>query len=904
MFFRRFFLLAFATVAAFAQSQEPLNPPVPLAGKEAGKMSPGEIATEWAKARTAQDLGLDPVAITIYTRLLEQPNADRAGLSLALATVLLDDGKPAEAERVLQNSPGPQTAAWHLRAGLAAALLKKPSQARAEFDAIEANKSELSKADLAWFQFLQALLTHLTTPGEAGWGRANLFYQEGLNALNVLDGAPNEVAKTTFQLALERTRLRLGTMTDADVERTRAMVRRPRGVEDGYKAAVLLASMLDIQGKKAEGIAVLQDQLRAIGQLRTITTAQKIWIDEFRFKLGVIAGATEVQGRNALIQLLETGVDANRQRWGLHLLSQASQAGPARVQFRAELDKLIGATPAHPILDELYLLRAQLALGTKTAEGYALADADANALRLQFPNSPLVAYSYWVSAQSAWEQRRFTFAASFGAKARDIWPLPATRAELGVFVAEAWFRAGKLARADGAGGAGGATNFRNAADAYAAALTDPPANMAAGLMFQRVLSELEAGAPEQAQGLLDTFARNPAFDLATRWQAEWNLARAFQAAGKTREAFTRVGALLAAEGAAKTVLQPTLRAQMAWLQARLSFDLEPSDETLAFIDKLDRSLEGVEPTVTTDIRSTGLLLKAQTNFALKRDEAGLEALELLRKTFEKTSAAIYSYMVEAEYYAQRGDVAKAQTLLTKLAADFPESEYAPHALYLAALHAERRGGQENYTEAYQRIEGLIALLEKYPPKDPANDLVFAARMKQGDLLRRLNQFSQAQDTYQSLIHNPSYSQHADRFYAQLALAQSINAQSANDPHTAAESIFENLMVGVEVPVDVRAEAGFNYGEIFARRGDTKKALEIWWSALNGFLLDRVKAAELGATGRHWMARTLRSMADVFEAQGRLEEAKKAWTLLLESNLGFNELARQKLAQPNVVERDR
>src|SRR4051812_3142669 len=129
MFFRRFFVLALATAAAFAQSQEPLNAPVPLLGSEAGRMSPGAIAAKQMEARTAQDLGLDSVAAPIYTSLLEQPGADRVTLTLALATVLLDDGKPAEAERVLQNVPAPRTAAWHLRAGLAAGLLKNHPKA-------------------------------------------------------------------------------------------------------------------------------------------------------------------------------------------------------------------------------------------------------------------------------------------------------------------------------------------------------------------------------------------------------------------------------------------------------------------------------------------------------------------------------------------------------------------------------------------------------------------------------------------------------------------------------------------------------------------------------------------------------------------------------------------------------
>src|SRR5687768_3334172 len=100
MIFRRFFVLAFA-VAAFARGQEPLNAPVPFVPQEAEIMSPGQISKDLEAARRAQDFGINSLAIELYTKLLNQPAVDRAALNLALATVLLDDGKPAEAERVL-----------------------------------------------------------------------------------------------------------------------------------------------------------------------------------------------------------------------------------------------------------------------------------------------------------------------------------------------------------------------------------------------------------------------------------------------------------------------------------------------------------------------------------------------------------------------------------------------------------------------------------------------------------------------------------------------------------------------------------------------------------------------------------------------------------------------------------
>lgn len=886
MFFRRFFVCCLLA-AVSGRGQEPLNAPVPLVPPPPATLSPGAKANQLAAARSAQELGLDSIAVGLYTPLLSLPGADQAALTLALATVLLDDGRATEAEQVLQAYAGPRSAAWHLRAALAAGQLKKAGQTRAEFEAIK--PEELPKSDHGWFFFLQGMLTDLEGGNE---GKANEFYQQALNT------ATTEFAKVRFELALQYARLRNTPASDATIEQTRQRMESNRGRVTGYDQARVLAVMLDAAGRKGRAVDLLLEQLR------NLPAQEHARADDFRLLLGLIGGAADGAGRNAFFQLLERGVDANKQRIALQLLARSSQVPPARTQFRAELDKLIGATPSHRIMEDLLLFRAQVALATKTAEGYAQAEEDANALRQKFPGSPLLAHAYTVLTASAWEQHRYRIAADNAAKARDALPAGPARAELGVLVAEAWFRAGKLARAEGAGSAGGAADFRNAADAYANALRDPPPDMpAADLMFQRVLSEIEAGSLEGAQALLDELAADPAFDLRNRWKAEWNLARALQAAGKTAEAFARVSRLLAPGEASAGKLAPALRAQMAWLQARLSFDLEPSDQTLAFIDQLDRSLEGIDARMRREIASTGLLLKAQTNFALKRDAAGAEALKALQKNFQNSSAAIYSYIVEADREAAQDRPAEAQGKLTKLAHDFPESEYAPYALYQAALQAERRGQKENFEEAVRRIEELISLVEKYPPKDPANDLVFAARLKQGDLLRQLKQFSQARDSYLWLIHH--YPQHGDIILAQLALAECLNAESATDPAQGeqAQDLFEHLLARLDAPLDVRVEAGYNLGESLTRRGETAKALEVWWrDVVHAFLSDAEVAAKLGTTGRYWMARTLIRMGQLLEQQQRLEEAKTAWQLVLSSNLGYGEVtARQQLARFNLAE---
>jgi tetratricopeptide (TPR) repeat protein len=283
----------------------------------------------------------------------------------------------------------------------------------------------------------------------------------------------------------------------------------------------------------------------------------------------------------------------------------------------------------------------------------------------------------------------------------------------------------------------------------------------------------------------------------------------------------------------------------------------------------------------------------------------LELMKKLRADFPKSDAAVYSYFDEADYYVKQDKTVEAQQLLTRLADEFPNNIYAPYSLYQAALQAERRGQDANLAEANKLIEDLV---KRYPQ----SDLVFYARLKQGDLLRKLNQFQQAQQVYESLVNN--FGQHKDVILAQLALAECHHAQAAGDPAHAesAAVLFEHLRDRIDAPVDVRVEAGFNLGFLYVRRsaaahdrGDAvreqenaARAQEVWWKdVVHEFLVkDPELAAQLGPKGRYWMARTLVELGALFEQQEKLEQAKEAWLLILKMNLPGEDLARARLAR--------
>ena len=883
---RLIFLLGAAIVLP-GRAQESLNPPVPLA-RGAPTAGLGREALAVRAAQRAQDLGLPSIAVEIYRELLAAPGTDRAALSRSLATALLDADRAAEAEQVLETVPAPADAAWRLRMGLAALQTRKRAQAQSQQEGIRAD--ELADGDRPWYWFLTGALFDTASPRDVT--RANEYYRRAEMA------APTELARARFQLAGEQVRLRLlGRPNDADLRQAKENAERFLGRSFGYDATRNYAVMLAAGGQRAEAVSTLQRVLAGI------PAQERAARDELRFVLGLIGDrGRSGAGRNALTLLLENGLNPERQRQALELLAEASRDEPTRSQFRGDLDRLITVRPPHPVLESLWYYRAQFALADRD---FVRAEEDALALLKQFPLSALRVHALGLLTQSAWEQRRYRLAADYARKARAELAAgpgaapagaaaPLARVELGVLEAEASYRAG---------------DYRNAADAYAAVLRDRPADLApkrvAELMYQRVLAEIRAGSGDAAK-VLDELERDPVFDAESSWQAEWSLARALQLQGGAgvKEAYARVNALLEAPASGTALVKPELRARMHWLQARLAFDSGQPEEAVKLAEAYLGSPREIEAGLKAEIASIVMLLKARAELAIgrEREAVGLETLRRLRLEYPRTDAAISSFLIEAEHYAAQDRIDDARNRLIGLTdnREYKDSEYVPLALFRLALLSERLGREENLQEANKRIEELVTRAG-----GADQGLVFAARLRQGDIFRKLNDFPAAQRAYEDLVNR--YPTRPDVVLAQLGLAACHNAQSSTDPSGAhAESarlIFEQLRDRVDAPRDVRVEAGYNLGALLARRGKGDEAAKVWWKdVVAPFLLEETQPLEADAKRPYWLARTLLDLGELLEQKTRFEEAKEAYLLLLKKQLPYGEtLARARLRQLGVTE---
>jgi len=835
--------------------------PAPLAAEvEAERAVPGHWIVSESRADLALQAGFPATAATIYREILADksvPAGTRQRVSLSLVTALMDAGALAEAEMVLQGYDGPRGTVYQLRAGLLAITSRHTVQARS---ALTAGKLEdLPEVDRGWWYFLQASVTD----AEGDIIRANNLYDQAVNA------AVSDLQRARFVLGREQLRLRSGQYSDAQLKALRDNMERFQGQRIGYSYVRSYAAALYALGRAPEAQVILQRQLAVL------PPTEREAADQLGLMLGLIAGEGSAAGRQAFRQLLRDGLRPETQRLALQLLMRGAKTPVEREQLRAYLSELIGAPTLHAIIEDLLLGRAQMAL---TDKAYAVAEEDARVLLERYPASGLKAPALGIRLAVAWDLKRYRTAAEVIVQLRAVLAPGRARAELGVLLAEAFFRA---------------VDYRNAADAYEASLHEAPLAAPAGvLIFQRVLAEIRADRLEVAAKLLDEATSDAGFDPLNRWQAEWNLIKEMQVRGQTLAASARVERLLAigAQG-----VPEELRIRLMWLRAKLSFDNGRPEAALRQADELLGPLQQdkvLDAGLRTNVTSMSQLLKAQALLALGRDTEGIAVLDKLRANFHATEAAQYSYLVQAGHLTQIGDLAGAQRELLNFVdptGGYPGSQYAPLALYQAALILERQGLDRQLQEAYNLLEQLVL-------NYPRDELVFNARMKQGDLLRKLNNFPAARRIYEYLVN--TYPGHPDELLAQLALADSLFGQGANSMvnYESASFIYENLRDLPSAPVDLRVEAGYKWGYTLAKRGQAEKAQTRFWSVVQGFLLDPVQAAKLGAKGRWWVSKSLLELAQIHEDAGRLDEAQRTYQLIVDNKLSGTALAQAKLAR--------
>jgi len=816
---------------------------------------------ELRAARSALRNGFIPVARTLVDRLLagSLPPGDRKAVLNYGLQVALIEGDMERAGRTMREleeegeSPDPLMLAMYLL------FSGSMDEARNQLEAMD--PEPLPAPEKAWFYLMQAL--ERSREGEVEAANIAFYQAERL--------APSALLRDHFEIIRLRDELHRGTFSGEGISALRGSVRSMRGERSGFEAARLLVIALNRSGKKDEAIEILNEQLSLPG-LKELG-----YRPAFLLLMGMIAGPDSSRGQLALKQLVSEAEGGETLETAFSLLVQSVSSESDRLAFLEDIESWLEADSRHPLSDRLLVHEAHLFQVQGLPDA---AEESASRLLESFPDSPFVPVALGLMAQISWNQTppRYRTAADYLNQLR---PYLASDSEVlanRVQVADCYFLN---------------EDYGRASDAYAAVLSDASGELAGSVFFQRILAEMGAERPQMAARYIDEAHADGRPALSWIWKAEWNLLDYLRRRNATEAAFERVETVLGRSYGEGDV-PASLRLRMEWVSARLSLEAGEPELAQSKAAALRADLEsgryvGVEKDLLDQLQGHLLLLSGEALFAQGEKEAGREAFGSLRQRYGQSGPAILSYLVESRSESDEDNLVSAQQSLISLVDRFPESEFAPIALWEAALNAEQRGLLVHLQEA-------IGLLERLSTEYPDNPLVYFARLKQGDLARRLNDFSTALLLYERLL--TRYPGHPERYRAEISRADCLMALGSEDParYDVAAILYERTCLLSAAPLPVRMEAGFKWAHSLQQQDDAEGSESVLWLLFERFVLDPDlnQPILISEAGRYWMARSLLELAGIQVQRGDTAAAVRVFERILRLELPGSAVAAARL----------
>lgn len=834
------------------------------------------IDLEWrvAAAERAQEAGLANLADTIYRGLLELEGrlsaAESASVKLGLAKALIAQRRYLAARSQLESIDGDYRDERHSLYW--AISIYGEGGPRVDVDSFRqvlgsVSARGLSPADLPWLSLLKGLEAAL----DGDNGAAQAAFEKAA------DLAETDALRWHFESLVLSQEMLSGTSDELMLPELRARLSALQGEAAAFPFAREYAVLLYRLGRIEDAVAVIDRQLADTDA--GYASRQR---EQLRLLKTLIIGSDSATGRAALKELIRDGESRDTMGIALQLLARAPGMDEDFFEF---LNVMISQTERHPLVGQMYYFRSQLALEfPDDPEMVALAERDAQTLLEQFPGLSSITNVYRLLAYAALnrEPPQYRTAADFLTQLRDQASDPGDLVYLNRLIGDCYFMNG---------------DFANAVDFYTVARNRQLATGQDVDLFMRlVLAQVRSGALDAATELLDEADFTGEVSLRDRWRAEWNVAQALQAEGAMESALGRVRRLLEESSAA--MAEDPLNIRLRWLEAHLSLE---AGQTAGLVERIAQLLErlGTLAEDTLDEAEFRLLL---TEIRLLRGNAlmrlgdvdeGIAELKALREAFAETAAAQRSYLIEAAHHGEEGAFESAQNTLTQLVERHPDSPLAPQALYEAALYCERRG-VELYPEA-------IVLYNNLAEQYPEDSLDYHARLKQGNLLRTMNDFAGAQIVYENLINQ--YPTHRLRYLAELSRADCLLALAGNEPGPLAETAtqLERLLDLPNLPPDFQAEVSHKWAFALSKAGADGRAKAVLSLSVSSLLLDSGSAVTLGGAGRYWIARSLLRLGEILERDAAAEEAKEVYQKIIDYNLPGGTLARVRLDRLRAID---
>lgn len=720
--------------------------------------------------------------------------------------------------------------------------------------------TEESKDDeqIAWQALLEAL--RLDASGD------RIGSREAME--KAIDLAPSTYLKEHFELVGLRQTLSSGPVGPDAISALRESVRSMASERGGFEAARLLAIALYKAGEQAQAVDILGSHL-SMPEIREYGLRS-----DFLLLVAVIAGPDSARGRLALEQLISEAEDVKNTSIAFGLYSSSLNQEGLTFALVEKLDEWLERVPSHPMTDRILLEKANLAI-----HGNDLKSASESALRIfeEFPDSIYRAGALRILAQVAWLETppAYRTAADYLNQLRSLGDARVPNTRVSMLMADCFFMN---------------QDYRRAAEVYASVATaEPVSPYRDQANYQRILSEIGSGRFEEAALLLDACYGQGSYSMDALWRAEWNLADALRKSGRSVVAFQRVERLLSDFDS--NSMENSLRLRMSWLSARLNLENSYADNALARAEATIGELQALDGAndFKAQLESHLLLVAGEACYALERREAAEAYFVQLRQGYPDSGPSVLSYLIQSREESATDNLVSAQQSLIELVDQFPDSDYAPVALWEAALNAEQRALASSYREAIGILERLIA-------DYPQHGLVFYARLKQGDLARLLNDFPTALSLYEACLRQ--FPNHSEIYRSELSRADCLMAMGAADVSrfNAAAVIYERLFFLRDAPHNIRVEAGFKWSNALKEQEDSEARKQALWMICEKFGFQPASRPQgLGSLGHYWLSRALLELAELEAIEGRLASSARLYETLIRLKLPGVGLAKARLA---------
>lgn len=826
---------------------------------DAHRIANQDAVLKLMSAKSAVEFGFASIATPLFEQLLEESEAldaevvEEARYHLVLS--LLNQGNVSRARSHLD----PELIGDSPRLALADLLLAYAEQVPT--DELEQRLSTLAGvdfgADQVWLPVMRAVIA--IRRGNLEQGR------------RIVDGALAEAA-TTFQrswieLLIWREEIQSGEANESLLISLRSQIENAVNPLIASQLTQQYAIVLHALGRDSDAIRMIEQQLPLLGD------ANRDQRDRMLMLLAIISGRQSGRTQVAIDEILLNGRSERiRSMAFYHWLATLEFSDPS---IRQTLQQLRDSRPNDPLRHEIAYA---LALSHFYSGNLNQSQVWTDSILESDASASLKMSALRVLIAVCWSQNppQYRLAAEHLLRLRRLTQVDADRFRQTLLIADSYYLNG---------------DFENAIPYYRGLLDENLSpRMRNELLYKITDSMLKLGNVDGARPILDRFHDEQPALSELIWGSEWNFNLHLVKVDRLDEAIVRMEQLrdriqsVAGEGWSQMA-----RLRVGWLLGFLNFQKQDYAEANRAIELALNSYESLPVQTREPLSVLGdelMLLSARCHFADEQSEAAEALIEQIRERGNSTTSAA-SYIVEARFHLSQGENLEAQRALTELADRYPDSEYAPVALYEAAISMEMRLSENSDQEA-------ITLYDRISTQFPDHPLNFIAKLRQGDLLRKSNQFALAISFYENVLQD--YRDDPRLYLVEMAMGESYLAMGSTraDYTDQASRIFERIFDRTHLPIELRIEAGAKAATALEKVGRGFRAQDILWRVVSLVTLDSGSSQNMGASGKYWLSRALLQLADYLIANDAAHELDRLTELADSLRIPGANLIRNKL----------